>query len=245
MRKATFNRIDALDYGGNEAMNTICSNLTFAGRNVKKIVFTSCDASEGKSFITLQTAQNLARRGKRVVLVDADLRRSFLIRRHRLQTDGEWKGLAHYLAGYESLDDVLYETNLTGLCLMPVGRDLSNPVPFLDSPYFGKLLDDLAERFDVVLVDTPPIGLVIDAAEIAQFCDGAVFVVEYGKTRRRDVASAQKQIQQAACPVLGCIINRVTLDSISAKKYYKKSYYSHYGMAYEKSAKRDGSRQKE
>lgn len=232
MKRATIRYIDELDYSGNEALNTICSNLAFAGRDLRKIVMTSCNAGEGKSYLTMQIAQNIGRRGKRVVIVDADMRRSFIIKKYDMRTEGEWKGLVHYLAGMGQIKDVLYATNLTNVYIIPAGRDVANPVPLIDTPYFSDLLDMLASQFDIVLVDAPPVGLVIDAAEIAQSCDGAVFVIEYNKTRRRDIHNAQKQMAQAECPILGCIINKVSFDTISSKKYYNKYYYSHYSNGY-------------
>lgn len=240
MKKAAIGYIETLDYSGNEALNTICSNLSFAGRDLKKIVMTSCSAGEGKSYMTMQIAKNLAKRGKRVVVVDADLRRSLIIKKYKMKTVGEWKGLAHYLAGHEKLEDVLYETNIDNLYFIPIGRDVSNPMPLLDTCYFSELLNTLVRNFDLVLVDAPPIGLVIDAAEIAQSCDGAVFVVEYNKTRRREVLGARQQMEQANCPIVGCVINKMKFDTLSAKKYYSKSYYNHYNNEY--NAKPEGQR---
>ena len=239
VKRAEFTNMEELDYSGTEALNTICSNLVFAGHNLKKIVITSCTAGEGKSFMTMHIVQNLARRGKSVILVDADLRRSFLIKRYGLETDAEWRGLAHFLAGYDDLENIIYETDIENVYVIPTGRDVANPVQLLDSPHFSEMFDVLARRFDYIIVDAPPVGLVIDAAEIAKMCDGAVFVIEYNKTRRREIIDAQRQIAQAGCPVLGCVINKVTFDSLSAKKYYNKSYYSHYNNEY---YKRDGKR---
>jgi len=246
VKRASISNLEEMDYSGTEALNTICSNLIFAGRDVKKIVMTSCTAGEGKSFLTMHIAQNLARRGKSVVLVDADLRRSYLIKRYGMETDGEWRGLAHFLAGYDDLDDVVYATDLDNVYVIPTGRDVANPIQLLDTQHFEDMMNVLARRFDFVIVDAPPVGLVIDAAEIAKVCDGAVLVIEYNKTRRRDILDAQKQIAQAGCTVLGCIINKVTFDSLSAKKYYNRSYYSHYNSEYyrrdKKGAKRDRGR---
>ncbi len=232
MKEAIFKRFDVLDYSGNEALNSICSNLSFTRRSVKKIVVTSCNEGEGKSFVTMQIARNLSKRGRRVVVVDGDMRRSFLIKRYGIETSGEWSGLAHYLAGYSLLDDILYATNLEGMCFVPAGRDVSNPIPLLVTQYFTELLAQLTAMFDVVLVDAPPLGLVIDAAEMAKDCDGVIFVIEYDKTRRRDVIEARDQLEQAGCPILGCVVNKVTFSSLSAKKYYNKSYYSHYNSGY-------------
>ncbi len=233
MKKCTLTRFDTLDYSGTESLNSICSNLSFSGRQIRKIVMTSASAGQGKSFLTMQIMRNFARRGKRVVMVDTDLRRSFIIKRFGMKAEGEIKGLTHYLAGYCDVNDILFQTNIPGAYLIPAGRDVANPLPLIEAPQFAALLDKLAESFDVVLVDAPPIGLVIDAAEIAKYCDGAVFVVEYNVTRRRELLDAQRQMRQAGCPILGCIINKVSFDTFSAKRYYNKSYYStHYESDY-------------
>lgn len=234
MRKAVIRELPAMDYAATEALNTICTNLAFAGRNLKKIIFTSCIQSEGKSFMTIRIAQNMARRGRSVCLVDADMRRSFLVKRYGMTTEGQLTGLAHYLAGQCDLDDAIYETNLHGACVIPAGRDVSNPMALIDSPYFSAMLAELADAFDVVLVDAPPVGMVIDAAVMAKDCDGCVFVVEYNRTRRRDLAAARRQMEQSGCKVLGSIINKVSFDTISAKKYYHKGYYKQYTNGYER-----------
>jgi len=238
MKKAFIRRLDALDYSGTEAMNSICSNLAFAGKNMRKIVMTSCEANEGKSFLTIQIASNLAQRGKRVVIVDADLRRSTIIKKFALKTTGEWCGLAHYLTGHNTLDEVLYATTLDNIYIIPAGRDLKNPVHLLDSEDFRDLLNTLAQSFDIVLIDAPPVGLVIDAAEIAKACDGTIIAIHYNKTRRRALAEVKRQILQSGCPILGCIINMVNFDGIASKKYYNRTYYSHYSDDYVRKADR-------
>lgn len=239
MRFAQFNRLNALDYSGTEAVNTICSNLSFSGRHVRKIVITSCSSGDGKSYMAVQIAYNLSQRGKRVILVDADLRKSNLVSRYGITTTGEMAGLVHFLAGYNGLEDVVYRTNMENFHLIPVGRDIANPIPLLDSPAFSELLDFLAQKYDLVLLDAPPVGVVIDAAEIARSCDGVVFVAKHGHTHRKEMITAKQQMEQAGCPILGCVLNDVTFDSISAKKYYNKSYYSHYGNYYRKEYRKE------
>lgn len=228
MRKATIKRFTAPDYSGTEAINTICTNLSFSGRNCKRIAFTSYLPGAGKTYISINVLYNLAKRGKRVLLVDADLRRSNIVSRLRMETDGEMLGLAHYLAGHCNLDDCIYETNLYGACIMPAGRDITSPMTLIDTPYFGEMLDHLATQFDLILVDTPPVGVVIDAAEIGRRCDGCVLIVNYNTTRRRELVEVKNQMEQSGCPILGCVINKVTFDTLSAKKYYNKGYYNHY-----------------
>jgi len=237
MKNAVIHNLKELDYVGTEALNTICSNLSFAGTNLKKIVFTSCASSEGKTFLTLQIASTLAKRGKRVVLIDVDVRRSVLVSRHRIDLGDQPLGLTHYLTGHCRMEDIIYTTNIPNFFLIPVGRNTSNPLPLLTSPEFKDLLKFCGEQFDLVLLDAAPIGLVIDAAEVARRCDGAVLITRYRKTRTREMVMAKQQIEQANCPVIGCIINAVEMDTLSARKNYSSSYYSHYNSSYYGSTK--------
>lgn len=234
MKKALIHKHYPLDYAGEEALNSICTNLAFIGNENRKIVFTSNTQSEGKSWMTMHIAENMARRGRRVVMVDADLRRSFLIQRYRMELEGDGQGLAHFLSGQCDLNDVVYETDVYGLCMIPSGHDVVNPVTLIDSPYFDQMLQVLSESFDMVIIDAPPIGMVIDAAEIARCCDGSVLITEYNHTRLREVADCKHQMERSGTPVLGCIINKVSFDALSAKKYYNKAYYSHYTTGYYK-----------
>lgn len=234
MRQAVIHQMKPLEYAGEEAMNSLCTNLTFAGRDLHKLIITSNDMSEGKSWMSMHIAMNIAQRGRRVLLIDADLRRSFLVQRHKIEFEGDGEGLAHYLTGQCELDNAIYETNMYGLCFMPQGRDVTNPVSLIDTPYFAEMLDELAKHFDLVLIDAPPVGMVIDAAEIAACCDGSVLVVEYNKTRLRDIAECKRQMEQSGTPVLGCVINKVAFDSLSSKKYYNRGYYRYYRKGYDR-----------
>ena len=95
------------------------------------------------------------------------------------------------------------------------------------------MMEELSSKFDYVLVDAPPVGVVIDAAVIAKNCDGAVFVLEYGKRSKREVVDAVQQLEQSGCPVLGCVINMVTVKTLAEKSYYKKYYSGHYSSYYD------------
>lgn len=231
-RVAVLNNLHPLDYHGEEAFNTICTNLSFAGADVKKIVITSNNMSEGKSFVSIQLANNLARRGRKVVLVDSDIRRSFLMRDTGFATQGRAYGLAHYLAGQCKASDVLYTTNPYGVCIIPSGTTVADPINLLDSKIFTDLLKDLSEKFDCVIVDAPPVGMVIDAAVIAKSCDGIVFVTEYNRTSRREMISSKGQMEQSNTRIIGCIMNKVSFDGMASKRYYYKGYYKHYSNEY-------------
>lgn len=230
MNKLTITRFPQLSFAGGEAINSLCTNLSFAGENVHKIMFTSCQASEGKSFVTMNVMRTLARLGKRVVLVDADLRRSVIVSKYGLQFSGQTRpmGLSHLLAGKANVEDVVYETNIPGAYIVPIGREISNSLPLLVSPRFRKLLDRLMQMADYVLVDAPPLGALIDAAEIAKSCDGSLVVVSYNAVRRQELVEVKRQLEQTGCPILGTVLNRVELGNYLNRKYYYKSYYKSY-----------------
>ena len=228
MKTLTFGVFPELDYACNEAMNTLCTNLIFSGSNYKKIMVTSCMPNEGKSFLSMNILRTLAGMGKRVVLVDADLRKSILRSRYQIIDDGAGLGMTNYLAGRCDVDDVFYATNIPNAYMIPSGRDVVNSLPLLSTPTLGLLLDAMAESFDYVIIDVPPIGLIIDAAMIAKACDGAVLVVSDNAVTRRDLNDTKNQLIKADCPILGCVLNKVSFGSRGSKKYYYKTYYQSY-----------------
>ena len=231
MKKLIIGQFPSIGYAVAEALNTLCTNLSFSGENVRKIMITSCHASEGKSFLSMNIMRTMARFGKSVVLVDADLRRSMIDAKYGLQyPDGSEKwGLAHYLAGKVGMDDVIYNTDIEGAYMIPVGREVSNPLTLLNSQRLEMLLNELAQQADYVLVDAPPVGTVIDGAQIAKSCDGTLLVVSYNTVRRQELMDVQAQLEQTGCPILGTALNMVAYDSYLSKKYYYKSYESSYG----------------
>lgn len=230
MKTLAISRFPELAYSGSEAINTLCTNLSFSGEHVKKIMITSSHASEGKSFLSMNIMRTLAKLGKSVVLVDADLRRSMITSKYGIRFEDEERkfGLAHLLAGMVEEDEVIYQTDIEGAYMVPVGRDVSNPLQLLNSPRLGYFLERLAQNVDYVLVDAPPVGTVIDGAQIAKFCDGTLLVVNYNAVRRQELIDVKEQLAQTGCPILGTVLNMVEMDSYMSKKYYYKSYYSHY-----------------
>lgn len=230
------NRIDImkfppLGYAGQEAFNTLCTNLSFSGEHIRRIMITSTQASEGKSYLSMNIMRTMAALGKRVALVDADLRRSFIGASYKLQFSNPGQmGLAQLLAGMTTMDEVICETNISGAYMVPVGRTVSNPITLLNSPRFKALLDYLAENVDYVLVDAPPVGTVIDAAEIAKSCDGTLLAVAYNRVHRRELMEVREQLEQTGCHIIGTVLNRVEFDRFVTRKYYYRSYYSNYEM---------------
>ena len=238
MKTVRITKFPKLSFIAAEAVNTLSTNLTFSGENMKKIMVTSCHASEGKSFVSMNLMRTMANFGRTVALVDADLRRSMISGNYGLNfSDEKPRGLAHMLAGMAGIEDIIYHTDIEGALLIPEGRDVSNPMPLINSPKLRELLDFLADNVDYVIVDAPPVGTVIDAAQIAKNCDGTLIVVNYNQVRRQELIDVRDQLEQTGCPILGTVMNQVKFDNYLGRKYYYKSYYSNYGYYKKEDAK--------
>ena len=168
----TLNRIMKDDYHYNEAIKTLRTNIQFCGNGIKTIMLTSSLPDEGKSDITFAMASSLAQIGKKVVMVDADIRKSVLVSRYHLER--EVSGLSQYLSGQRSLENVLYDTNIENLSIIFAGPYSPNPADLLEESLFGDMISKLKEKYDYIIVDTPPMGNLIDGAIVARQCDGAV-----------------------------------------------------------------------
>ena len=239
MNQMNITRFPALDYACNEAINTLCTNLFYCGNDIRAVLFTSRYEQEGKSSITMNMMRTLASCGKRVVLVDADLRCSSLARRYRFSfARREAPGLAQYLAGMCPLDSVIYKTDLDNAYILPAGREVLSSLQLLASPRYGEMMEQLRREFDVILVDTPPAGVIVDAVEIAKYCDGAIIVVGYNKGRKQDIGEVTSNIAKTGCRVLGAVMNGVDFDTFRNRKYYYRS--ERYSAYYRNGKNREG-----
>ena len=226
-------RFPDLEYQGKEAFNTLCTNLFFTGGDIKKIMITSCSPQEGKSFIAMNMMRSLAELGMRVILVDADIRASSLQGTYniRVSTDDEtsYQGLTRYLAGKCDARSIIGTTNIKGANLILAGKTVNNSLPLLTSPRLQRLLDGLVMDYDVILVDAPPVGTIIDAAKIAPLCDGTVFVVQSGATSRQEYRESLYQLEKMGSQILGTVLNKHQEGRFGGKYYYHKAYYAAYG----------------
>ena len=213
-----------VDYSASEAINMICSSISFAGKSIKKIAVTSSEAGNGKTFVTLHVASEMARRGKKTLLIDGDLRKSVMLSTYAIELSGEKYGLAHYLSGQCDLESVIYQTGTPNLFLLPVGRNVATPLPLLTNEDFSHMMEKLGRDYDFILIDTPPIGMVVDGAEIAQKCDGSILVLEYNISTIHSLRTMEKLLEQAGSPILGCVINKVAVKGFGKSHYYYYKY---------------------
>ena len=207
-----------------ESYKALRSNIIFSGTDIKVIGITSCQPDEGKSSISLNLAVSMAELGKRVIFLDGDLRKSVLLGRYRINKP--IKGLTHYLSGLNSIEDIIYSANVDNLHLIFSGQIPPNPSELLDSKGFSVLISYLRENYDYIFIDTPPLGVVIDAAIIAKNCDGMALVIEANAINYKFAQKVQAQLEKTGTKILGVILNKVDM---SEKGYYGEYYGKYYG----------------
>lgn len=213
------------DYNYNEAIKTLRTNIQFCGSNIKKIMLTSALPDEGKSDISFAMAQSLAQIGKKVIMIDADIRKSILAARYQLAQ--EVNGLSQFLSGQRVMDEIVYPTDTVGLDIIFAGPYSPNPAELLEENLFSSMLDTLSQMYDYIIVDTPPMGNLIDGAIVARHCDGAVMVIESGAISYHLEQKVKNQLEVSGCRILGVVLNKVDLH---AEGYYGKyGRYSKYG----------------
>ena len=202
-----------------EAYRTLRTNLDFAGldRALKTLVVTSAGVSEGKSTTLANLAIVSAQAGRRVILVDADLRRPSLHKVFGLAND---TGLTTMMMDDASLaSPPLMKTDVEGLSVLTSGPLPPNPAEVMGSRRMEQIIAALAERADQVLFDTPPVVAVTDAAVLATKVDGVVLVVSAGHTRRDHARTAVQRLQQINARLVGAVLTNVQVDT-GLKGYY-------------------------
>ena len=198
-----------------EYYNALRTNIQLSGDNLKVISITSVNPGEGKSTTSTNTAWAFARAGYKTLLIDADIRNSVMS-----------GGLTEFLSGTTDLSQGLCDTNVENLFVIQAGSISPNPTALLQSENFRTMLDTLRKYFDYIIVDTAPVGIVIDAVIVTQKCDASVLITAVGEAHRRDVQKAKEQLEQTGKPFLGVVLNKL---NISAEKYSSYGGYGNYG----------------
>ena len=222
------------DYFVTEAYRTLRTNMQFCGKDVRVVALTSCFPNEGKTTIAIEIGKSLAEIGKKVLLIDADLRKSVVVRKYT--SEAGVLGLSQFLSQQATEEDVLYHTQYEGLDMIFAGQYPPNPVELLGSTGFKAFLEKSKEVYDYILIDTPPLGMVIDSAVVAGFCDSAIMVVNAGKVRRVQALEVKEQLLRSGVRILGVVLNHAEgkkeLFGKAGKSYsrrYYKTYYRYSG----------------
>lgn len=229
MKTIKVSHLVSSEFHASEAIKALRTNLIFSGKDVRVIGLTSYGAEEGKSTISFQLAASLAQTGKKVLLLDADLRRSVMTA--HLGISGRANGLSHYLSGLENVRELLCPTDLPGLYVLFAGARVPNSSELLGSESFKTLIPALKDAFDYVIVDTAPLGQIIDCAVMSPSLDGVLIVVNAAGNSSRLVRRVKQQLEMSGGKILGVVLNRVDMKERrgSYGKYYGKSYGYGYG----------------
>jgi capsular exopolysaccharide synthesis family protein len=172
----------------------------------------------------------LAQAGQRVLLIDGDMRKP---RVHTVFDRSQEPGLSNVLVGNAKVSDAIHATTVSGLWVMPAGLQPPNPAELLGSKRFKDFLGSLAQHFDWVLVDTPPVMAVTDSSVVAHLATGVLFVVGAEMTSRHAAQRAVEQLEQARGKFIGAVLNRVDLqhNSYYYSQYYRREYSDYYQSA--------------
>ena len=232
MENIKFEKLEDLDYRTNESYKTLRTNIQLSGGDVKIILFTSSTLNEGKSSVTFNLARAFAEDGKRVLLIDADLRKSVLVGRYKIAK--AVPGLSYYLSELNELGDVLHKTNVENMDIILAGKVPPNPAELLGNARMKQLLATVSKQYDYILIDSPPLGAVIDSAVIAPNCDSAIIIIENNAISYRLLQSVKEQLEKTNCRILGAVLNKVEeRRSKYGSKYYRRKYGSYYADPYE------------
>lgn len=223
MLTINMDKIGSLDYASKEAYKTLRTNVQFCGSDVKIISITSSIPNEGKSMVSFNLAAAMAESGSKVLFIDSDLRKSVLIGRYKISNS--IKGLTQYLSGVEDMNSIIYTTNYEHLDVVLSGPVPPNPAELLGNDRFKELLTIARNKYDYIIIDTPPIGRVIDAAIVAQESDGIIFLISQGSISYKFAQKQMEQLKKSGCKILGAILNKV--DSDSKGKFYGKGEYNY------------------
>lgn len=228
-----------------EYYNSIRTNIQFSGRDLKVITLTSAQPGEGKSTTSVNLAISFARAGFRTLLIDADTRNSVMS--GTFKSNERYQGLTSFLSGNAELSDVICDTSIDNLMILPAGQVPPNPTSLIQNDNFKSMIETVRGLYDYVIIDTPPLGLVIDAAILAHHSDASLLVVKAGADKRRTITKLKEQLEQSGSVFLGVILNKydIHLDKYgSYGSYGGYGSYGNYGKSEEKSKNGRGKRKK-
>lgn len=207
-----------------EYYNALCTNIQLSGDKLKVISVTSVNPGEGKTTTSVNIARSFARTGYKTLLIDGDTRNSVIS--GVFKSREKITGLTEFLSGTADLSHGLCDTNIENLFVIQSGSVSPNPTALLQSKNFNDMIETLRKYFDYIIVDTPPIGIVIDAAIITQKCDASILVTATGEANKRDVQKVKQQLEQTGKLFLGVVLNKL---DISVDKYGVYGSYGNYG----------------
>lgn len=218
-----------LEFTATEQYKLLRENLTFTlpeTNGCAIIGITSSMRGEGKSTTAVNLSYVLAEAGKKVVLIDGDLRIPSIAKKMRMSSS---PGLTDWLKDSNAGELVMYESeHMSNWCIIPSGALPPNPSELLGSKRMKKVLDSLSEKFDYIIVDLPPVNLVSDALAISKYITGMIVVVREDYSEKKELEHCMRQLQLSSVNVLGCVMNESKNGKSSYSRYRYKRYSKYY-----------------
>jgi len=212
-----------------EAFRSIHSALKLSdeSKNAKVIVATSTVPGEGKSFISSNLALTFANHGERTLLLDGDLRLPNVAR--SLQLENEF-GLLDHIEKEVALDEVIMKEVYPNLDVLPSGGKSKNPTQVLNSAKFEAMIADLRDRYDRIVIDSPPLAAVSDVLNLLPLADGVLYVIKFNTVKRKTAVVNVRRLWESNTPIFGAILNNIssTLASYYYSSYSDKAYQDYY-----------------
>ena len=205
-----------------EQFRTLRTNINFSmpDQEIQTILFTSASPGEGKSTVAANTAVVFAQAGKRVLLVDADMRKPTV---HYTFHMTNTLGLSNLLTRQASLAEVVKESEIERLHVITCGPIPPNPAELLGSRTMNKVIEDMKVHYDIIIFDAPPVLLVTDGQILSNKCEGSVLVMSAGQTEKENIVKAKEALVSSQANIIGTVLNNFTLE--------KDHYYQYYGTA--------------
>lgn len=206
-------------FAAKEAYRTLRTNVSFAlqGKGSKKICITSGAAGEGKSITLLNLAISVAEAGQKVLLIDADLRRPALA---RLLVEKAAPGLSNVLAGLVDVEETIRKSGHDNLDIIFSGDIPPNPSELLGNDAMRQLVEQMSQKYDYILIDTPPVNMVSDVCVVANLLDGVLLLARQNSSKKDELKQAVTSLQLTGAKLLGFVLNDATLSKGKASYYY-------------------------
>ncbi|MGN1318089.1 MAG: CpsD/CapB family tyrosine-protein kinase [Lachnospirales bacterium] len=216
-----------------EAYNELRTNVAFSisKKECKVICVTSALASEGKSTTSVNNAITFAKSGKRILLIDCDLRKPTVDKVLNIKSD---KGLSDILVSESDIDEAICKQVYENLDVITSGKIPPNPVELISSEIMADTIEKLREKYDYIFIDAPPVNVVTDAALISKYTDGVIVVVRQYVAEKNMVRDAVNKLKFVNAKIIGFVLNDVTSSKTGYGyyKYGKKSRYGYYSNGY-------------
>lgn len=228
-----------------ESYKSVRTNIDFLAstNNYKTIMITSAGPWDGKSTVAINLSVAMANSGKRVILVDCDMRKGSIAT--YLKVSRSAPGITNVMDGSSTLSEVIVHNKELQFDLLPVGALPSNPSEAVGSTAMVKIIQTLRENYDYVFIDTPPVSVVTDAAILSRFTDGVILVIRADETTKQAMNLSKKNLEDVNAHILGAVLNDFNAKNHSYGSGYYYSYYNYsykyggYGNTPKKTDKRD------